>query len=362
METNINGKKNLVGIAVKFFVLMIIFTFVARGSYNMTIAEVEVENPSERKITHEIRNVGEIQPVNRIPVIVKEGITIFSVKVIPGDFVQAGDALFTLDADSLESLIKNKQREIDVLNLQIKAAENAAGGAEAGIVDTAAAQGKISRTQMQEELNGYLSLKETGGIICTPNAGTVLEVNAKPGNKTSGTAEMILSDSASGVVAVSEFSADEQSFFQSDSAIKIQTKDGIEIRGITVRSFSDKSDAQGRLEVVFELPENDLKVGEAVNVVISKLSKSYPTCVPPSALHQSTGNAYYINTAEEVETILGTEWRIVRNEVAVLDKNENYVAVDGISYQQQVVVNSTRVLDENSKVKIRSKAVGVSEE
>ena len=48
--------------------------------------------------------------------------------------------------------------------------------------------------------------------------------------------------------------------------------------------------------------------------------------VPVTALHESNGR-YYVYVTEQVETVLGEEYRAAKIEVEILDKNDAYAAI-----------------------------------
>lgn len=78
----------------------------------------------------------------------------------------------------------------------------------------------------------------------------------------------------------------------------------------------------------------------------------YAACVPAEALHLMSGDQYYVNVAEKKSTILGEEWVVRQVSVELLEKNEKYAAVEGISSEQEIVTESSRTLEEGSRVKV----------
>ena len=65
-----------------------------------------------------------------------------------------------------------------------------------------------------------------------------------------------------------------------------------------------------------------------------------------------SGDQYYVNVAEKRSTILGEEWVVRQVSVKLLEKNETYAAVEGISSGQEVITESSRTLEEGSRVKV----------
>ena len=49
---------------------------------------------------------------------------------------------------------------------------------------------------------------------------------------------------------------------------------------------------------------------------------------------------------------MGIETRAVRRDVEVLDKNEDRVAIEGIGKNEQVIIDSSRYVQEEDRIKI----------
>lgn len=98
---------------------MLVLTLVSRGIYAEGLARVSVEVPERMAVGHVVEVSGNVKQSRELAVNVAEGLRVREVFVIPGDRVEAGSELFTLDLDFLEERIRDKERDVEKLRLQI---------------------------------------------------------------------------------------------------------------------------------------------------------------------------------------------------------------------------------------------------
>lgn len=111
-------KKVLKGFGV-FLGGMLVLTLVSRGIYAEGLARVSVEVPERMAVGHVVEVSGNVKQSRELAVNVAEGLRVREVFVIPGDRVEAGSELFALDLDFLEERIRDKERDVEKLRLQI---------------------------------------------------------------------------------------------------------------------------------------------------------------------------------------------------------------------------------------------------
>ena len=98
---------------------MLVLTLVYRGIYAEGLARVSVEVPERMAVGHVVEVSGNVKQSRELAVNVAEGLRVREVFVIPGDRVEAGSELFALDLDFLEERIRDKERDVEKLRLQI---------------------------------------------------------------------------------------------------------------------------------------------------------------------------------------------------------------------------------------------------
>ena len=108
----------------------------------------------------------------------------------------------------------------------------------------------------------------------------------------------------------------------------------------------------GDFRVTVHLSSEHFSAGESAVLKVEAQVSDYDSCVLAEALHLMSGDQYYVNVAEKRSTILGEEWVVRQVSVKLLEKNETYAAVEGISSGQEVITESSRTLEEGSRVKV----------
>lgn len=107
-----------------FFVFMLIFTVISRGTAALTMAQVTTEQPDGKKIRHTVTASGLVEKNRELAVLTQPGILVKSVYPDIGEQAAAGDLLAELDMESLEQRISDIGDEIQILKLQNETAQN----------------------------------------------------------------------------------------------------------------------------------------------------------------------------------------------------------------------------------------------
>lgn len=138
---------------------MLVLTLVSRGIYAEGLARVSVEVPERMAVGHVVEVSGNVKQSRELAVNVAEGLRVREVFVIPGDRVEAGSELFALDLDFLEERIRDKERDVEKLRLQIATVQGnlALAGEEADKALRRAEEDLASaRASLQEHLDKNL--------------------------------------------------------------------------------------------------------------------------------------------------------------------------------------------------------------
>ena len=113
----LNMKKNtILKISGILLTALIIFTFLSKTIYNLTLPEVSTVQVKSGLVPLDIKTDGEMRCEPLVDVTAGESWRISKVMVKNGDRVKAGDLLFTLDTRDLD--IEIMSRDLDILRLQ----------------------------------------------------------------------------------------------------------------------------------------------------------------------------------------------------------------------------------------------------
>ena len=102
-----------------FLGLMWLCTVISKGIYTSQLPIVSTESVQQKYIEHIVEAEGIVVAGNEIPVTTLSGLRVDKLMVQPGDLVQEGDVILTVDMEDLDDIIAGKQAQIDKLQLQI---------------------------------------------------------------------------------------------------------------------------------------------------------------------------------------------------------------------------------------------------
>lgn len=496
-------KQRMIKAGVLLFGLMVLFTIISRAAYNMSIAEVSAEKPEPQTFTPDVSAQGVVTGSQEIAVSTAESVRVKTVHVMAGQAVEAREVLYELDLQDLTEKMREKQLELQSLDLQIRgtaeseaeaeqsrqlsrsqaqedynriaARENeavdaalnelrqaqeqyqnvtagqpeldqgsswqAADQLRAAVQEKQAAydqavrnredslynaqksvdsanleaaksysveQSQILRGQKEEEIAKLQALLDVQGRVAAPVKGMVTEVSVKAGSASGSGGDILLSDISGGASLTVTFPEELREYVREGAQAVVSAADsgsgqpgmpGAGSQGaagsenqagkhavsdrVTIRSVADNSmtgnpmtgnlisgnetagmdtngagsmpeaASEGSFTVTVDLQPDHFTAGEKAMLKVEIPPDNYDTCIPLGALHLREKDQYYVNVAEKRSTILGEEWVIRQVDVDLLKKNEKFAAVEGISSEQEVVAESSRTLEEGSRVKMK---------
>jgi HlyD family secretion protein len=113
---------------------------------------------------------------------------------------------------------------------------------------------------------------------------------------------------------------------------------------------------EGVYEYISEIKDasDKLEIGQKVDVLIDKPSKSYPTIVPNGSVIKEGGKTY-IFIVQKKDGVLGEEYYVDKLEVKVLETGDfnSAISVDDILAEENIIVFSTKALSNKMQVKLR---------
>lgn len=371
-----SNKKKLVIAIVGFIVVMLMLTILSRVVASFAVVEVETTTVSRNTVSKVIEASAVAQMRQEVAVRTEQEQTIETIYVTTGDTVKQGEALFKVRADDLsDNILKLEedrrlaQLRIGSLYSQINEARNAAvveqnasDQAQNPSNQTSAASSSIDelnyqlssaiieRDRLDRGLGDLYALRDAGGVVHAPIGGTISEVMSRVGDVTTQGAVMLIADKSAGSKLVFSVSSKEAAQIHSDTIIRVTNKsanedvEGIELAGIVQNSLSSTLS-----DITLHVPAESVPVGTMLDIKITISSVTHDSCLPLSALHQTSGGAY-VFVVEEEQSALGTEQVARIAYVTVLAQDGRWAAVEGLGKEQLVIVKSAKMLTDKDRV------------
>lgn len=185
----------------------------------------------------------------------------------------------------------------------------------------------------------------TDDKITAPKDGVVKEILISAGTRTMNGADMILADKNEGLEVVASFTEEGKELLREGTMVEIEQ------RSFPITSVRLADQATQAIEIKIDIPYSDFLIGSQVPVTLTTEAEHYPLVVEREALHLDSEEKYYVFVLKKKETLLGEEWTAAKRNVKVIDKNENYAAIEGVSGSEEIVVESSRYVEDGSRVK-----------
>ena len=319
--------------------------------------------------------------------------------------VQEKQAAYDQALQNREDSLYNAQKSLDSANL---------GTAKSYSLE----QSRITRGQKEEEAAKLQALLDVQGRVAAPVKGMVTGVSVRAGTTTTGGGDILLSDLSGGASLTVTFPEELRKYIREGAQAVVTAENGRnDLQGmpgtggngaqsgeaeagsqeimpgasqtmgqngqqrfsdrVTIRTVADSTlpgngasdtgmsgsgaagsstgdTAGGSFTVTVDLPPEHFTAGETAILKAEVRSGDYDTCIPAAALHLREKDQYYVNVAEKRSVILGEEWAVRQVDVELLEKNEKYAAVEGISPEQEIVTEASRTLEDGSRVKMKN--------
>lgn len=431
---------------VGFAGVMCLFTVLSRVSASLSTAVVTVEYPSEKRIEHMVTGQGTVEEKLEFAVLTESALLVKAVYVKAGQSVAKGEVLAELDVADVEEQKKEKQEEIEILELtnqglretqeraevnaeqaKTRAAEDYEQAAAESELEVAAAAAELDRAteaynaydaaltadisedafrqllelenamqtaqraydaallrqesalreawraiedaeelpaeetgiaineiriaQLERELSRLQEIRETDGKILAPTAGIVTSVYIQTGQRTTDTAALTMADITAGMHYTVQIEKKEAQNVSLGDTVTLK-RNGMVQGEFAVDVMENLEDGSVLVTVdITGTGAEQFSVGDMLEMEIKQTAPLSRTVVPLTALHEEN-ERYYVYVPQEMETVLGEEYRVARIEVEVTDKNDRYAAIkDGmLSGEMQIIVDSDRYIEAGSKV------------
>ena len=319
--------------------------------------------------------------------------------------VQEKQAAYDQALQNREDSLYNAQKSLDSANL---------GTAKSYSLE----QSRITRGQKEEEAAKLQALLDVQGRVAAPVKGMVTGVSVRAGTTTTGGGDILLSDLSGGASLTVTFPEELRKYIREGAQAVVTAENGRnDLQGmpgtggngaqsgeaeagsqeimpgasqtmgqngqqrfsdrVTIRTVADSAlpgngasdtgmsgsgaagsstgdTAGGSFTVTVDLPPEHFTAGETAILKVEVRSGDYDTCIPAAALHLREKDQYYVNVAEKRSVILGEEWAVRQVDVELLEKNEKYAAVEGISPEQEIVTEASHTLEDGSRVKMKN--------
>jgi multidrug efflux pump subunit AcrA (membrane-fusion protein) len=222
-------------------------------------------------------------------------------------------------------------------------------------VDTVSALTENNDLELKQlEVDQLQQLLDEEGKILAPADGLITKVLVTTGETTTEDTAIRMADQSSGYKFTASLDKSSAKYLSKGDKVVLDIGSNTTVEGLTIDDIEVSSDDKNTYIITVSIPSKVTNLGSMATMSVDKASKKYDTCLPLNALH-SDGDKYYVYTISEKETILGVETTVEKVEVSILDKNNEYAAIEGsFSWNQQFVLSSSKTLRSGDRVRLTS--------
>lgn len=105
---------------LKFFLIMLLLTLMARGASGATMAQVELGAPVQHTIVHGFQALGTVVPLHETSVSIPAGLVVEELPVQVGDSVAVGATLLRFRAQELDNALLRKTAQLRQMEVQLE--------------------------------------------------------------------------------------------------------------------------------------------------------------------------------------------------------------------------------------------------
>lgn len=211
---------------------------------------------------------------------------------------------------------------------------------------------QLDRTALSMELQEYQKVLDSQGAITAPYAGVVTEILVRPGDRVPDTAVLLLSDENLPCQLKVTLDQEQKKYIGLGDQILVELEGRSRALEEEIAYLAESRSIPGKYEALIELPEDNGIPGAAGSISKSDKGEKYGLCLPLAALHTENDRSY-VYVLKEREGILGEEYYVDEVNVRVIDKNENWAAVEEgvIGKESIIILSATREFERGDTVR-----------
>ena len=193
----------------------------------------------------------------------------------------------------------------------------------------------------KETVQELEKLLEADGWVYAQDPGRVTRSSLEVGGRTQDGASLVYARDDGQRILSAVFS-EEQSGHVSVGTLfemKAAMPDGSRLTGTAVLEYLEKG-ADGLTRARFSFELEGMTIGQSAELSCRLQTDTYSTCISRNCLYQEGEDSYYVYILQESEGILGTEWKVRKAGVRILDQNDTAAALQSAEITGDTLVVS----------------------
>lgn len=204
----------------------------------------------------------------------------------------------------------------------------------------------------QEELENLNKILKRKGRVKAPVNGVIKRISAVTGGLTGQDAAMVLYETTGTFRVETSITEEDVKYARVGEKAVLKGADGVEKTGVIEAVGEDRENPELQ-KISIAVSEGEFRIGENVEIEISREEGPYSACVPLGALGEENGKNF-VYVADTQDTVLGEVLVARRVQVNVKNKNASFAALEEgvLTADQRIITYSDREITEGSRVRL----------
>lgn len=200
---------------------------------------------------------------------------------------------------------------------------------------------QIELADMRADLALYQEIKNSDGQITAKQGGLITDIYISAGGRIPDSAVLLFANDSVPCQFKTMLNKEQKSYVGLNDKVSLKLDGSNKETEATVDYLAESETAPGNYEVYINLPDGMGMPGLSGIMKRTESGEKHSCCISPMALHEEQTRSY-VYVVKEREGILGMEYYVEEVTVKIIDKNENWVAVEGaLDSESQIIVSST---------------------
>lgn len=211
---------------------------------------------------------------------------------------------------------------------------------------------RLEQLALSDSLREYQTVLDSEGTVKAPFGGIVTGISVSAGDRVPDTAALLLSDESLPCQLKLLLDGEQKKYIGLGEKISVKLEGKSSELEEKIDYLAESRNNPEKFEALITLPEGAGIPGTSGTASRSENGEKHRLCIPTAALHTENDRSF-VHVLKAREGILGQEYYAEEVNVKVIDKNDNWAAVEEgvLDKESQVILSSTKDVKKGDTVR-----------
>lgn len=211
---------------------------------------------------------------------------------------------------------------------------------------------RLEKSNLSEQLSIYQQIQAGQGMVRAPFGGIITEILAGVGDRIPDTAVLLISDESLPCQLKVLLDKEQKKYISLGDKLSVKVEGKSRELEKELDYLSESKNAPEKYEALVNLPEDTGIPGMSGSISRTETGEKYKLCVPVAAINEKDDRSS-VYVMKEREGILGQEYYIDEVSVKVLDKNDNWAALEAgaVDQDSKIILSATKEIKKGDVVR-----------